>query len=73
MRLSGLNKGQSGVISQLQPSSIQLKLLEMGFIPGIKVSVEHIAPFGDPILVRVSESLVSLRLNEAETITVDIL
>lgn len=43
----------------------------MGCIPGETISVEKIAPFGDPISIKVSGYTLSLRLNEAEMILVE--
>ena len=42
--------------------------MEMGCIPGERVSVDLIAPLGDPISVHVAGYSLSLRLNEAEHI-----
>jgi ferrous iron transport protein A len=46
--------------------------MEMGFLPGEEISVEQIAPLGDPISVMISGYQVSLRINEAESIIVEI-
>lgn len=45
----------------------------MGCVPGEYITLEQVAPFGDPISVKVSGYSLSLRLNEAETIEVDII
>ncbi len=50
-----------------------LKLMEMGCVPGENILLEQIAPFGDPISVKVSGYLLSLRLNEAEDIEVELI
>lgn len=42
--------------------------MEMGCVPGERVSVEIIAPLGDPISIQVAGYNLSLRLNEAEHI-----
>ena len=42
--------------------------MEMGCVPGEKVSVDMIAPLGDPISIQVAGYTLSLRLNEAEHI-----
>ena len=47
--------------------------MEMGCVPGEDITIEQIAPFGDPISVKVSGYFLSLRLNEAEEIEVDII
>jgi ferrous iron transport protein A len=40
--------------------------MEMGCVPGENIEVDQVAPFGDPISIKVSGYLLSLRLNEAE-------
>ncbi len=40
-------------------------------LPGEMVCIEKVAPFGDPISIKVSGYRLSLRLNEAETILVE--
>ena len=46
------------------------RLMEMGFVEGATVEVVRLAPLGDPIEVRLSGYLVSLRKHEARTIAV---
>lgn len=70
-RLSELKQGQKGVITSFISEEIQLKLMEMGCLPGERISVEQIAPLGDPVSVQVAGYTLSLRLNEAEHILVD--
>ena len=67
-KLSELQTGESGIIDSFTNNDIFLKLMEMGCVPGEKVTVDMIAPLGDPISVQVSGYRLSLRLNEAEHI-----
>jgi ferrous iron transport protein A len=71
MRLSELKAGQSGRIKGFQSSELELKLMEMGCIPGEMVVVEKIAPLGDPISIRVSGYSLSLRMDEANQILLE--
>lgn len=64
-----LNK-PSKIISLIE-SELKLKLLEMGVIPGKKVTVLFKAPLGDPIAVEVSGYTLSLRLSEAQLVFVE--
>jgi len=68
--VADLRVGESGVIKGFQNSTITLKLLEMGFLPGSLVRLNFKAPLGDPISVRVSGYNVSIRLDEAAMITI---
>lgn len=71
-KLSTLKPGQEGIITAFQNQDIFLKLMEMGCVPGERILLEQIAPLGDPISVNVAGYHLSLRLNEAEHILVDI-
>ena len=71
-KLSDLEPGQRGIIKDFSNEEIHLKLMEMGCLPGELVVLDKIAPFGDPISVSISGYSLSLRLNEAENIIVDI-
>lgn len=73
MKLSELRPGQKALISHYENNEIQLKLLEMGCVPGEKVLVEQVAPLGDPISINIAGYSLSLRINEAENIFVDII
>ena len=66
--IANFKKGEIGIIKGFEDTTIALKLLEMGFLPGSKVKLNFIAPFGDPISVRVSGYNISLRLDEASLI-----
>ena len=72
VRLSELKPGQEGIIKEFNNNEIFLKLMEMGCVPGERILLEQVAPLGDPISVSVSGYHLSLRLNEAEHILVEI-
>lgn len=72
VRLSDLKPGQEGIIKEFQSNEIFLKLMEMGCVPGERILLEQIAPLGDPISVNVAGYHLSLRLNEAEHIFVEL-
>jgi len=70
MRLSELKVGERAVIIQFESSDLELKLMEMGCLPGEEIIVEQKAPLGDPISVRIAGYSLSLRKNEANQILV---
>ena len=72
-KLSELKPGQKAVIREVSSEEINLKLMEMGCLPGELISVEQIAPLGDPVSVQVSGYRLSLRLDEAKHILVDVI
>ena len=71
-KLSQLKIGESGVIDSFTDKEMSLKLLEMGCTPGEMVTLDKIAPMGDPIAIKVSGYLLSLRKEEASTVLVSV-
>ncbi len=71
IRLSQIKVGKSVIIKSFEKDDIFLKLMEMGCVPGELITVEQVAPLGDPISIFVSGYHLSLRLNEAENIWVE--
>jgi ferrous iron transport protein A len=72
--LDRLIKGQRGLIVSLAgEDSLVQRLMEMGMIEGDEVEVLAIAPLGDPIEVRLGDSRLSLRRNEAARVEVELL
>lgn len=71
MKLSELKAGERGLIKGFESSELELKLMEMGCIPGELVVVEQVAPLGDPISIRIAGYSLSLRKNEANQILLE--
>lgn len=71
--ISNLKKGEKAIISAFDVESIPLKLLEMGCLPGNRVELLQIAPFGDPLYLNINGSHVAIRLETACEIEVEIL
>ncbi len=65
-----MKPGESAVISGFSDEQLSAKLLEMGFLPGTVVRFNFSAPFGDPVCVNISGIDLSLRLDEASTISI---
>ena len=72
IKLSEMKPGQEGIVRRFNNNEIFLKLMEMGCVPGETIIVEQIAPLGDPISVNVAGYHLSLRLNEAEHIFLEL-
>lgn len=69
MTLDKLKPGQSGVVSVVGgEGALRLRLLDMGIIPGTRVSVRKIAPMGDPIQIQLRGYELTLRLEDAARI-----
>jgi ferrous iron transport protein A len=65
-----MKPGETAVISGFTDEQLSVKLLEMGFLPGTVVRFNFAAPFGDPVCVNISGYNLSLRLDEASTISI---
>lgn len=73
IRLSELKPGQEGIIKEFISNELFLKLMEMGCVPGERIILEQVAPLGDPISVSVAGYHLSLRINEAEHVFVEVI
>mgnify|MGYP001141123611 CR=1 FL=1 len=51
----------------------QSRLYALGLYPGVSVDVLHVAPFGDPLQVKVGQTLLSIRKKEASLVIVEVL
>lgn len=63
---------QARVVSIAGEGAVAQRLMQMGVLPGVSISVVKSAPLGDPIQVRVRDYHLALRRLEAQTITVSI-
>jgi len=72
MKLTNVKIGVEVTIYEICNDEIFLKLMEMGIIPGEKIVIEKIAPLGDPISVKVAGYHLSLRINEADKVIVEL-
>ena len=72
--LSQMEVGKRGRVLRVEgESSIKRRLLDMGVVPGVIVQVENVAPLGDPIDVLVKGYHLSLRREEADCITLEMI
>jgi len=73
MDFLSLKKGEQARIVSLNKldSVYRHKLIAMGLLPGTPFSVSRIAPFGDPIEIKVRDVTLSLRKSEANLIHIE--
>ncbi|MFW6081074.1 MAG: FeoA family protein [Desulfosalsimonas sp.] len=70
-RLSKMKEGQSGrILSVGGDMRLRRRILEMGITTGSEFYIEKYAPLRDPLELTVRGMHVSLRVSEAEAITV---
>ena len=71
MTSKDLEIGKSGIVSAVGGEKILRKrLLEMGITPRTTITVKKAAPMGDPIELLLRGYVLSLRLSDAEKITI---
>ncbi len=69
MTLADLAPGQRGTIKRIEAdSSLKRRLAAMGVVNGIKVSLDHTAPMGDPRAYTVMDYSLSMRNAEASRV-----
>jgi Fe2+ transport system protein FeoA len=73
MTLADARLGELLTISQVSgQGAFRRRLLEMGLLPGTKVTVKSVAPLGDPIELLVRGASLSIRKEEAATVSVTV-
>lgn len=70
MNLLDLKLGNTGIVKGFTDLNLSVKLMEMGCLPGEKVTYLRVAPLGDPISILIAGYQLSLRKEEAATILV---
>ena len=70
MTIAELKIGQSGTISAVGgEGALRQRFLDMGLIPGTKVTLQKVAPMGDPIQIHLRGYELTIRLEDAGKIT----
>ena len=71
MTLKELPVGKSGLITAVGGEGIlRCRLLDMGLIPNTRVTVQKIAPMGDPMEIRLRSYELTLRMDDAAQIEI---
>ena len=68
--LDQLTKGELATIETIETDELPLKLIEMGCLPGNKISLIQKAPFNDPLYLKIDESHLAIRKETAKYIFV---
>ncbi len=72
MKLKELKTGQSATVVDVGgEGALRQHFLDMGLIPGVTVTMVKLAPMGDPMELRIHGYELTLRLADAEKITID--
>lgn len=69
MTLNELKIGQSGTILSVGgDGALRCRLLDMGLIPHTRVTLQKVAPMGDPLEIRIRGYELTLRVDDAKKI-----
>jgi ferrous iron transport protein A len=68
--LDQLTPGQKAIIESIETDFLTLKLIEMGCLPGNEISLLYLAPFRDPLYLKIDESHLAIRKDVARYIMV---
>ena len=70
--LAALPIGAEGIVRTVRTSrQVARRLMELGLVPGTRVSVVRVAPLGDPLELRLRNYALSIRRTEALSIEID--
>lgn len=71
MTLNQLRPGEQAIIKAVGGAgALRLRFLDMGLIPRTEVTLQKVAPMGDPIEIRIRGYELTLRVDEAQWIEV---
>jgi len=70
--VNDLLPGERGFIHTIKgPQSIRQRFMDMGIIEGVGVEMIRSAPLGDPVQIKVLDTLLALRRNEASMLIIE--
>lgn len=71
MTLNQLPPGKTAVITGISiPHALRCRLLDLGMVPGTRVTIRKFAPFGDPMELSLRGYTLVIRRDAAEKITI---
>ncbi len=69
--LAECTTGDKAKLNGIDDEQLSIQLFCMGCIPGETITIERIAPFGDPIMISVEDSFISIRKEDAEKMRIE--
>jgi ferrous iron transport protein A len=66
LTLADCKVGDKVTLSKVLDEQLTIQLYSMGCVLGEEITLERIAPFGEPMIIRVEDSFISLRRGDAE-------
>jgi len=72
MTLTDLNPGETGTINGIiGDTHLQYRLVELGLLSGTEVRMIKLAPFKGPVEIKIRNSYLSIRWNDARQIEIN--
>lgn len=73
VKMREMSDNQSGVIRKVGASGeLGRRIREMGLVPGVPIRIQGRAPLRDPVAIRLMDSTLTLRNNEADHVLVEV-
>tara|TARA_B110000046_G_scaffold47958_1_gene53070 strand:+ start:51045 stop:51275 length:231 start_codon:yes stop_codon:yes gene_type:complete len=70
--LADYKVGDRVILKEVLDAQLTIQLYSMGCVLGEELLVERKAPFGDPIIISVEDSFISLREDDAQKMQVEL-
>ncbi len=71
LTLAQLDMKQSGIIREVGGSrALRRRLMELGLVPGTRITLVSVSPLGDPLQVEVRNCRLSIRKKDARLLQV---
>ena len=68
--LDSYQSGDTLIMEEVLDNQLSIQLYCMGCLPGELITIERIAPFGDPMIISIDDTFISLRKDDAQKIRV---
>jgi ferrous iron transport protein A len=68
MTAAGLNNNSTYEIVSISKSDLMVRMMEMGVLPGKKISLLKKAPFKGPMAFIIDGNIIAMRIEEADLI-----
>lgn len=68
MTAAGLNNNSTHEITSISKSDLMVRMMEMGVLPGKKISLLRKAPFNGPMAFIIDGNIIAMRIEEADLI-----
>ncbi len=70
--LAQLPPGETAAVSAVSlQGANRMRLQELGFLPGVRVTALYESPFGDPVAYGVLDTVIALRRADAATVEIE--